>query len=173
MPTYTCGFTIHIRSTIHTRVVLLNLASMNILQHSPSRKVAVICKKSKQTEIALMRYQVCSIKQINPWCVKPREIQRERLVLRSRLFTCLYETVYLSQKPQILWRRSILHNIFMQRWYMFTEIVNLNHTKIDSETHKLKTNIKRMLMSMVLKVFDHVKKFLKTMLVEILGPDVS
>ena len=54
-----------------------------------------------------------------------------------------------------------------------TEIVNLNHTKIDSETHKLKTNIKRMLMSMVLKVFDHVKKFLKTMLVEMLGPDVS
>ena len=56
---------------------------------------------------------------------------------------------------------------------MTTEILNLNHTKIDSETHKLKTNIKRMLMSMVLKVFDHVKKFLKTMLVEMLGPDVS
>ena len=57
--------------------------------------------------------------------------------------------------------------------HVTTEIVNLNHTKIDSETHKLKTNIKRMLMSMVLKVFDHVKKFLKTMLVEMLGPDVS
>ena len=54
-----------------------------------------------------------------------------------------------------------------------TEIVNLNHTKIDSETHKLKTNIKRMLMSMILKVLDHVKKLLRTMLVEILGPDVS
>ena len=62
----------------------------------------------------------------------------------------------------------------MQRGYMLTtEIVNLNHTKIDSVTHKLKTNIKIMLMSMVLKVFDHVKKFLKTMLVEMLGPDVS
>ena len=54
-----------------------------------------------------------------------------------------------------------------------TEIVNLNHTKIDSETHKLKTNIKRMLMSMILKVLDHAKKLLKTMLVEMLGPDVS
>ena len=54
-----------------------------------------------------------------------------------------------------------------------TEIVNRNHTKIDSETHKLKTNLKRMLMSMILKVLDHVKKLLRTMLVEILGPDVS
>ena len=54
-----------------------------------------------------------------------------------------------------------------------TEIVNLNHTKIDSETHKLKTNIKRMLMSMILRVLDHVKKLLKTVLVEKLGPDVS
>ena len=54
-----------------------------------------------------------------------------------------------------------------------TEIVNLNHTKIDSETHKQKTNIKIMLMSMILKVLDHVKKLLKTMLVEMLGPDVS
>ena len=54
-----------------------------------------------------------------------------------------------------------------------TEIVNLNYTKIDSETHKLKTNLKRMLMSMILKVLDHVKKLLKTMLVEMLGPDVS
>ena len=54
-----------------------------------------------------------------------------------------------------------------------TEIVNLNHTKTDSETYKLKTNIKRMLMSMILKVLDHVKKLLKTMLVEMLGPDVS
>ena len=53
------------------------------------------------------------------------------------------------------------------------EIVNLNHTKIDSEAHKLKTNIKRMLMSMIFKVLDHVKKLLKTMLVEMLGPDVS
>ena len=53
-----------------------------------------------------------------------------------------------------------------------TEIVNLNHTKIDSETHKLKTNIKRMLMSMILKVLHHVKK-LKTMLIEMLGLDVS
>ena len=51
-------------------------------------------------------------------------------------------------------------------------VVNLNHTKIDSETHRLKTNIKRM-MSMILKVLDHVKKLLKTMLVEMLGPDVS
>ena len=54
-----------------------------------------------------------------------------------------------------------------------TEIVNLNHTKTDSEIHKLKTNIKRMLMSMILKVLDQVKKLLKTMLVEMLGPDVS
>ena len=54
-----------------------------------------------------------------------------------------------------------------------TEIVNLNHTKIDSETHNPKTNLKRMLMSMILKVLDHVKKLLKTMLVEMLGPDVS
>ena len=54
-----------------------------------------------------------------------------------------------------------------------TEIVNLNHTKIDSVTHKLKTNIKIMLMSMILKVLDRVKKLLKTMLVEMLGPDVS
>ena len=53
-----------------------------------------------------------------------------------------------------------------------TEIVNLTHTKIDSETHKLKTNIKRMLMSMILNVLDHVKK-LKTMLVEMLGLDIS
>ena len=53
-----------------------------------------------------------------------------------------------------------------------TELVNLNHTKIDSETHKLETNIKRMSMSMILKVLD-VKKLLKTMLVEMLGPDVS
>ena len=54
-----------------------------------------------------------------------------------------------------------------------TEIVNLNHKKIDSETHKLKPNIKRMLMSMILKVLDHVKKLLKTMLVEMFGPDVG
>ena len=54
-----------------------------------------------------------------------------------------------------------------------TEIVNRNHTKIDSETHKLKTNLERMLMSMILKVLDHVKKLLSTMLVEMLGPDVS
>ena len=54
-----------------------------------------------------------------------------------------------------------------------TDIVNLNHTKIYSETHKLKTNVKRMLMSMILKVLDHVKKLWKTMLVEMLGPDVS
>ena len=54
-----------------------------------------------------------------------------------------------------------------------TETVNLNHTKIDSETHKLKTNIKIMFMSMILKVLDHVKKLLKTMLVEMLGPNVS
>ena len=54
-----------------------------------------------------------------------------------------------------------------------TETVNLNHAKIDSETHKLKTNIKIMLMSMIFKVLDHVKKLLKTMLVEMLGPDVS
>ena len=54
-----------------------------------------------------------------------------------------------------------------------TEIVNLTHTKIDSETHKLKTNIKRMSKSMILTVLDHVKKLLKTMLVEMLGPDVS
>ena len=54
-----------------------------------------------------------------------------------------------------------------------TEKVNLNHTKIDSEIHKLKTNIKIMLMSMILKVIDHVKKLLKTMLVEMLGPNVS
>ena len=54
-----------------------------------------------------------------------------------------------------------------------TELVNLNHTKIDSEAYKLKTSIKRMLMSMMLKVLDHVKKLLKTMLVEMLGPDVS
>ena len=53
------------------------------------------------------------------------------------------------------------------------EIVNLNHTKIDSETHKLKTSMKTMLMSMMLKVLDHVKKLLKTMLVEMLYPDVS
>ena len=53
-----------------------------------------------------------------------------------------------------------------------TEIVNLNHTKIYSETPKLKTNIIRMLMSTILKVLDYVK-LLKTMLVEILGPDVS
>ena len=53
-----------------------------------------------------------------------------------------------------------------------TEIVDLYHTKIDSETRKLKTNIKRM-MSMILKVLDHVKKLLKTMHVEMLGPDVS
>ena len=45
------------------------------------------------------------------------------------------------------------------------ETVNLNHTKIDSEAHKLKKNIKRMLMSMILKVLDDVKKLLKTMLV--------
>ena len=54
-----------------------------------------------------------------------------------------------------------------------TEIVNVNHTKIDSETHKLKTNIERLLMSMILNVRDHVNKLLKTMLVEMLGPDVS
>ena len=54
-----------------------------------------------------------------------------------------------------------------------TEIVNLNHTKIYSETHKLKTNIKRTLMSMVLKILDLEKTLLKTMLVEMLGPDVS
>ena len=54
-----------------------------------------------------------------------------------------------------------------------TEIVNRNHTKIDSETQKLKTNIKRLLMSMILKVHDHVNKLLKTMLVEMLGLDVS
>ena len=54
-----------------------------------------------------------------------------------------------------------------------TEIVNVNHTKIDSETQKLKTNIKRLLMSMILKVHDHVNKLLKTMLVEMLGLDVS
>ena len=54
-----------------------------------------------------------------------------------------------------------------------TEIVNLNHTKIDSVTHKLKTNKKIMLMSMILKVLDRVKKWLMTMLVEMLGPDVS
>ena len=54
-----------------------------------------------------------------------------------------------------------------------TEIVNVNHTKIDSETHKLKTNIERLLMSMILNVHDHVNKLLKTMLVEMLGPDVS
>ena len=42
-----------------------------------------------------------------------------------------------------------------------TEIVNHNHTKIDSETHKLKTDIKIMLMSMMLKVIDHVKKLLE------------
>ena len=52
-----------------------------------------------------------------------------------------------------------------------TEIVDLYHTKIDSETRKLKTNIKRM-MSMILKVLDHVKKLLKTMLVEMLRLDV-
>ena len=52
-------------------------------------------------------------------------------------------------------------------------IVNLNHSKIDSETHKLKTNLKIMLTSMILTVLDHVKKLLKTMLVEMLGPDVS
>ena len=56
---------------------------------------------------------------------------------------------------------------------MTTEIVNLYHTKIDSEIHKLITNIKIMLMSMILKVIDHVKKLLKTMLVEMLGPNVS
>ena len=54
-----------------------------------------------------------------------------------------------------------------------TEIVCLNHTKIDSEIYKLKTNIKRMLMSMTLKVLDHVKKLLNTMLVGMLGPDIS
>ena len=54
-----------------------------------------------------------------------------------------------------------------------TEIVNLDHTKIDSETHKLKTNMKRMFMSMIINVLDHVKKLLKTMFVEMLGPDVS
>ena len=54
-----------------------------------------------------------------------------------------------------------------------TEIINLNHTKIDSERHKLKTNFKRMLMSMIFKILDHVKKLLKTMLIEMLGPDVS
>ena len=54
-----------------------------------------------------------------------------------------------------------------------TEIVNVNHTIIDSETHKLKTNVKRLLMSTISKVLDHVKKLLKTMLVEMLGPDVS
>ena len=53
------------------------------------------------------------------------------------------------------------------------EIVNLNHTKIDSETHKTKTNVKRMLMSTILKVLDHAKKLLKTMPVKMLGPDVS
>ena len=53
-----------------------------------------------------------------------------------------------------------------------TEIVNLNHTKIDSEIHKVKTNVKRMLMSMIIKVLDHVKKLCKTMLVEMRGPDV-
>ena len=53
-----------------------------------------------------------------------------------------------------------------------TEIVNLNHTKRDSETHKMKTNMKRMLISMILKVLDHVKKLLKTMLVAMLGPNV-
>ena len=54
-----------------------------------------------------------------------------------------------------------------------TEIVNVNQTKIDSETQKLKTNIKRLLMSMILKVHDHVNKLLETMLVEMLGLDVS
>ena len=53
-----------------------------------------------------------------------------------------------------------------------TEIVNLDHTKIDSETHKLKTNMKRMFMSMIINVLDHVKKLLKTMLVEMLRLDV-
>ena len=53
------------------------------------------------------------------------------------------------------------------------EIVDLNHTKIDSKTYKLKANLKTMLMSMMLKIVDHVKKLLKTMLVEMLGPDVS
>ena len=57
--------------------------------------------------------------------------------------------------------------------YLTTEVVNLNHTKRYSETHRLKTNMKIMLMSMILKVLDHVKKLLKTMLVEMLGPDVS
>ena len=51
-----------------------------------------------------------------------------------------------------------------------TEIVNLNHTKIHSETHKQKTNLKIMLMSMILKVLEQVKKLLKTMRVEMLGP---
>ena len=54
-----------------------------------------------------------------------------------------------------------------------TEIVNVNHTIIDSKTHKLKTNVKRLLMSIISKVLDHVKKLLKTMLVEMLSPDVS
>ena len=54
-----------------------------------------------------------------------------------------------------------------------TEIVNVNHTIIDSETHKLKTNVKRLLMSIISKVLDHVMKLLKTMLVEMLSPDVS
>ena len=54
-----------------------------------------------------------------------------------------------------------------------TEIVNVNHTIIDSETHKLKTNVKRLLMSIISKVLDHVKKLFKTMFVEMLGPDVS
>ena len=53
------------------------------------------------------------------------------------------------------------------------EIVDLNHTKIDSKTYKLKANLKTMLMSMILKVLDHVKKLLKTMLVEMFGPDVG
>ena len=55
---------------------------------------------------------------------------------------------------------------------MLTTEVNLDHIKIDSEAHKLKTNIKRMVMSIIWKLIDHVKKLLKTMLIEMLGPDV-
>ena len=56
---------------------------------------------------------------------------------------------------------------------MLTTEVNLDHIKIDSEAHKLKTSMKRMLLSMTLNALDHVKKLLKTALVEMLGPDVS
>ena len=65
--------------------------------------------------------------------------------------------------------------------YFHAAMIHVDYCNYKSPSYQYKNrfrstpaeNIKRMLMmSMILKVLDHVKKLLKTMLVEMLGPDV-